>query len=308
MKKKIMAMCLVIAMAATAVIGGTLAYFTDTDKDVNVMTMGTLEIVQNETKRDGTAYEDKQVLYPAVYYTKDANFDKKVDANETEWVVDTVSPKLYAGAGPEANLPSSYWRDGKCKPITNDDREYSIYADNIKNEIDKFITVTNRGTEDAYVRTIILFEENEGEVNGKKLKLTDLFHWSYYGGSDVTWEDLNPITIDNQKYWARVCTYLKPVEGKNEDGTFNTTQPSLGQVWVNPMADENWYNLLVDNQYEIIAFSQATQTAGFDNATQALDAAFGDVTESAIGTWLKSSDLVVKTTELQNVVGGTVNP
>ena len=44
MKKKIMAMCLVIAMAATAVIGGTLAYFTDTDAETNVFTTGNVAI------------------------------------------------------------------------------------------------------------------------------------------------------------------------------------------------------------------------------------------------------------------------
>ena len=55
MKKKIMAMCLVIAMAATAVIGGTLAYFTDTDAETNVFTMGGVEIdlIENEFDKEG---------------------------------------------------------------------------------------------------------------------------------------------------------------------------------------------------------------------------------------------------------------
>jgi len=37
-------MCLVIAMAATAVIGGTLAYFTDTDTETNTFTFGNVKI------------------------------------------------------------------------------------------------------------------------------------------------------------------------------------------------------------------------------------------------------------------------
>lgn len=44
MKKKILALCLVVALAATAVIGGTLAYFTDTEKATNVMTAGNVDI------------------------------------------------------------------------------------------------------------------------------------------------------------------------------------------------------------------------------------------------------------------------
>ena len=44
MKKKILALCLVVALAATAVIGGTLAYFTDTDAETNVFVVGNVDI------------------------------------------------------------------------------------------------------------------------------------------------------------------------------------------------------------------------------------------------------------------------
>ena len=60
MKKKIMAMCLVIAMAATAVIGGTLAYFTDTDTETNVFTMGNVEIELNEVFPDNQLFPGEQ--------------------------------------------------------------------------------------------------------------------------------------------------------------------------------------------------------------------------------------------------------
>ena len=48
MKKKILALCLVVALAATAVVGGTLAYFTDTDDATNVFTTGNVDIELNE--------------------------------------------------------------------------------------------------------------------------------------------------------------------------------------------------------------------------------------------------------------------
>lgn len=50
MKKKIAALVLVIALAATAVIGGTLAYFTDTDEAENVFTVGNVDIALTETE------------------------------------------------------------------------------------------------------------------------------------------------------------------------------------------------------------------------------------------------------------------
>ena len=50
MKKKILTLCLVIALAATAVIGGTLAYFTDTEQTTNEMTVGNIDINLEEVK------------------------------------------------------------------------------------------------------------------------------------------------------------------------------------------------------------------------------------------------------------------
>ena len=49
MKKKILVLCLIVALAVTAVVGGTLAYFTDTDNETNTFTTGKVDITLNET-------------------------------------------------------------------------------------------------------------------------------------------------------------------------------------------------------------------------------------------------------------------
>lgn len=49
MKKKIITLCLTLCLAATAIVGGTLAYFTDTDTKTNVFTSGNVEIELEET-------------------------------------------------------------------------------------------------------------------------------------------------------------------------------------------------------------------------------------------------------------------
>lgn len=46
--KKILALCLVVILAATAVTGATLAYFTDTDEATNVFTTGNVDITLDE--------------------------------------------------------------------------------------------------------------------------------------------------------------------------------------------------------------------------------------------------------------------
>ena len=48
MKKKITALCLCVALLAVAVVGASLAYFTDTDKATNTFTVGKVDIKLNE--------------------------------------------------------------------------------------------------------------------------------------------------------------------------------------------------------------------------------------------------------------------
>ena len=64
-KPMIMAAALVLALAMA--ISGTIAYLTDTDSDVNVMTLGNVKIDQIEVGSDGKPFQDGDPLYP-VYY------------------------------------------------------------------------------------------------------------------------------------------------------------------------------------------------------------------------------------------------
>lgn len=56
MKKKILAVCLCVAMLAIAIVGGTLAYFTDTDVKTNVITVGNVsaELYESRYHRGAT--------------------------------------------------------------------------------------------------------------------------------------------------------------------------------------------------------------------------------------------------------------
>lgn len=71
MKKKIIALCLVIALAATAVIGGTLAYFTDNEEATNTFTVGNVDITLTEPNWEGTGSQDAPEVYPGEPLAKD---------------------------------------------------------------------------------------------------------------------------------------------------------------------------------------------------------------------------------------------
>ena len=71
MKKKIVALCLCVALAVVAIGGATLAYFTDTDEATNTFTAGGVEIALIEQQRNADSsalepFENNKNLMPIV--------------------------------------------------------------------------------------------------------------------------------------------------------------------------------------------------------------------------------------------------
>ena len=71
MKKKIIALALVLCLAAVAVVGGTLAYFTDDDDATNTFTVGNVDIRLEEEKWEGEGSVDAPEVYPGEALAKD---------------------------------------------------------------------------------------------------------------------------------------------------------------------------------------------------------------------------------------------
>ena len=300
MKKKIITMCLVVALAATAIVGGTLAYFTDTDADQNTFTVGNVKIVQNEEQRP----VDENGKY------KDGDVIGFID--ETSALVPAVVP--------DGSKNGSY--DGTVKVA--DEKEYKIWDKSINNELDKFISVTNVGTEEAYVRTIIAFEDNEAGT------ITPYLHtlWGFNGDGSYVEKTANPDAfgkytnlpnadvvwlMDNNGEYLTIG--LPQVNAKNETvyvphsiavityteklAAKATTVPSLMQLWLDQSATNEW-SKAVGDKYTIYAASLAVQADGFDTASKAMDTAF-DLTVENMQKWLTAT---AKTDNYDNTVAG----
>lgn len=129
MKKRIVTIALVIALMATC-FAGTYAYLMDTEAAKNVMTVGNVDILQNEYARDEdgelVAYVNGKTLVPM-------------------------------GSDPA-------WADEK---VTMGDYTFQMFAD--ENALDKIVTVTNQGNTDAYVRTIVALEAGKSAEEAKEL-------------------------------------------------------------------------------------------------------------------------------------------
>ena len=239
--KKLLMGATAIALTAAVAVGGTLAYLTDEDEDVNVMTLGEVEIDQIEQERvdddaaqnELTDFEQNQPMLPAVY-----------PGDTIPWA------------------PADEW-------VVPNDEAWKVVEDNT-NVIDKFVTVKNTGKSDAYIRTIFAFEED-----------SSLIHYTANGANiteGATWvweENVGTFKKGEVTYSLYVATYTEPVKPGE------TTIPSLKQIYMDKAAT-NEYCGQFGGTYDILVFSQAVQTEGFDSiivgADAALNEAFGDIT------------------------------
>lgn len=98
-KKKIVSLCLVLALAAIAVVGGTVAYFTDTDNATNTFTVGKVDITLNETDNQGNPFVQDQMLLPGA--------NNAIAKNVTVTVVNDSQP---AWVWVEVLIPADLYR------------------------------------------------------------------------------------------------------------------------------------------------------------------------------------------------------
>ena len=257
MKKKKSIIALSAALIAVLAVGSSLALQTDVTNDVNVMTLGDIEIAQHEYERavdeNGewiqSQYEvngykadlmqpftQNKTLQPAFYLDGKVKYDDRVEGHQQPW----------AQVGAEGSN--------------------QLFDDSVKNVIDKFVFVENTGSNDAYYRTIIAIEwPEELKEDGDK----DYIHVLINANSRFVWEDLGYYTIDGTQYLVKEATYtevLKPGE---------VSRPSLLQVFLDPKATNEDVELF-GGSLDIIVTTQATQVVNGADAERMLNAAFGE--------------------------------
>lgn len=102
MKKKITAICLCVALLAIAVVGATLAYFTDTDAKDNVFTTGKVDITLKENFDEGNAklLPGSQTMNPV---TKQVSITLAKDSEKSyvwyEWLIPAALDSIDGSTG-----------------------------------------------------------------------------------------------------------------------------------------------------------------------------------------------------------------
>ena len=270
-RKWLLILSIVLSVAIAA--GGTMAYLQDTDEDVNVMTLGKVEIRQHEYERvqnaDGT-YATIETESGIGYKLKDFSQDKPLFPAVGDYRVmdDTLVyfDQLGENAGGEAGV-----------------------AGQLENVQDKFVVVENTGKSDAYVRTLFAFEGTDALTEYLGLGITE----------DWAWNDPKlEIVVDGATYVVMEAVYVGSAD-RHADGILPAgewTPSSLSQVFLAPEATNEVVEGLDTNKngkYDILVLSQAVQVQGFEglgadgksDAQNALDTAFGLVNEENSTEW-----------------------
>lgn len=251
MKKKITAIFLCVALLATAIVGASLAYFTDTDNETNTFTVGNVKIDLIEKERDGNGG------------TKDF----------------TQGKKLYPIVGSAQGE-----KDALGMPTA-------------KNYVDKMVTIENTGSEKAYIRAYFAIPSalddgyetfNAGlnvlhfnfgnKVENGVITSTEGVEWIWTHGGKWNYFETE---IDGIKYNVYYADYYEAVDagatteqlvqGVYLDKSFDMKEDGAYAFGDKLTLDDGWNW----NEVSCPVFAVACQAEGFDNAADAITAAFG---------------------------------
>lgn len=225
MKKKIIAIAVVVAMFAIGAIGSTLAYFVDDEYNANVMTVGNVDIRQDEI------FDEDTVLQPG-------------------------------------------------------------------DEVTKQVTVTNKGQGDAYIRTLIAFEDTwdigsnvqwfancycADETTCKAINQPDngTDDWLQFKvtAPDGTWT-VYTVGIYDYDYAGTLTNSILPA---------GESVTSLTAIKLKEGTENDFHDKAGDT-YEVLVLTQAVQTHNFATAEEAFEAEFdiGTITyedDDVVASW-----------------------
>ena len=236
MKKQLIFSTLCLLLLLVMMLSTTLAWFTDTQSNVNTMVAGKISIEQTETDKDGNTFVGTNFIM----------------------------------------MPSQ--------------------------AIVKKVTVENTGNQPAYVRTLFAFEDSNTVDVLKLINVDDsgidanggiVIDGITNGEPKVQFTVTRTVNGEAVRTLYTVGYYVHPTALSHEDDKDDITV--LNSITLKGEADNEW-QIAVDDDYELIVLSQASQVSGLgDDAKVALNTAFAPITGDWCAAWFA------------RVLGGTAN-
>lgn len=252
MKKKITALCLCVTMLAIAIVGASLAYFTDTKDATNTFTVGNvkIELIEQQRGENGLVpFEQNKKLYPIV-----GSAQGEKDALGMPTAKNYVDKMVtIENTGSEAAYIRAYFA--------------------IPSALDDGYETFNAG------KNVLHFNFGNKVVNGA-ISSTEGVEWIWTHGSK--WNYFETTLSDGIKYNVYYADYYQAVDAGA------TTEQLVQGVYLdksfnfdgegNPVAFGETIELDQGWDWEKVScpvFAVAVQAAGFDSAEEAVTAAFG---------------------------------
>ena len=248
MKKKITALCLCVALLAVAVVGASLAYFTDNAQADNTFTAGSVKIKlieeqSNEDHTDFVPYEGNKVLMPIVGSAQGEKYPngQPMAKNYIDKVVTIKN-----------NGNSAAWiRAYYAVPSALDD-----------------------GFGESFNAGMNILHGNFGN-NGDKTTYENEWKWKNNG----KWQYFETV-MDGVSYNVYFADYYQPLEaGKTTEqficGVYLDKNVDMKDgKYIDPRHPDADLSIL-EGTVHYPVFAVAVQADGFDSAAAAMDAAFG---------------------------------
>lgn len=262
MKKKIVVLCLVVCLAAVAVIGGTLAYFTDKAEVTNTFTVGNvnIQLIESTYHREGndnsgdTSIPDPQNPASGMKYVTDGHkafTDDEIKANADKY-------QEYLAERGENMVPGV--AAAKCP------------------------YVINTGLNDAYIRIRVLVPHDanndyvaveEGGVITNQWCTTSMLSGEFISGAKTGEPVINKnVVMDGKAYDEYVFVRTEPLAagamtewnvwnfiGIHKDATAADIEKAI-----------NAGAMDVETGFDVHVYADAIQATGFDTAADAFEA------------------------------------
>ena len=253
MRKKIVALSMAVLMLAVAVIGGTLAYFTDTKEATNTFTVGNvaIELLESTLHRENAGYTgtDADVIIPA-------------NAELRSEVV-------------REGVPTSEYKAGNAcytdTQIENDAAKYqAVLAQNNKlnpsESYHKMPYVKNTGKNPAYIRIRVMFPAalDTAILNSSMYTTTALDK----GEFTMAYDNSGSVDRGGVKYNVYTFTRTKALQ-PNEMTYWNV----WGTVHMDAdVTNEEIEQLVPDGTFDVLVEADAIQADNFADVTAAFAA------------------------------------
>ena len=249
MRKKIMAICLCLALAAVAVVGASLAYFTDKDAKTNTFTVGSvkIELLESSLHRENAGVANGKTSTSELW----SNVEKEGTGNTSKY---KAGDTFYTDAQIEANAAEYKCENVQLMPGTS---------------YHKMPYVKNTGSNDAYIRIRVMVpaDLDTAILNSSMYTTTAINNREF----TMAYDNSGSVVRDGVKYNVYTFTRIDPL-APDEMTYWNVWGTIHMDSDVTSDEAETLLASYKDGVFPVLVEADAIQAEGFADATAAFAA------------------------------------